>query len=191
MYSKIVGSQYGAWFRSPFWHLKFGGDPQIFRMSVDLCCNQCPQTFASLACFQKHGRYNGIKFSKNLPLGLIFFCLPVNSDSYYHLRATWQKFQTNSYTYDIHTRCIHDLFDDDSKYEKFVPYTLLYLNRTIVSFNHNTKLLNAALPHYLSLLLLLKVLTSNDNCNLSKNKWQKMLTLQKKSPFFVTLWIDS
>jgi len=56
MYSKIGGPQYGTWFRSPFWHPKFGGDSQIFRMSVDLCCNQSPQTFASLACFQKRGR---------------------------------------------------------------------------------------------------------------------------------------
>jgi len=78
-----------------------------------------------------------------------------------------KKFQTNSYTHDIHTRHIHDLCDDDdndddSKCEKFVPFTLLYLNQTIVSFTHNTILLNAALTHYVSLLLL-KVLTSNDN----------------------------
>ena len=90
MYSKIWGPQYGTWFRSPFWHLKFGGDSQIFRMSVDLCCNQSPQTFASLACFQKCGHYNGIEFSQNLPIGLTVFFLPVN-DSYYHLWATWKN----------------------------------------------------------------------------------------------------
>jgi hypothetical protein len=100
-----------------------------------------------------------------------------------------KKFQTNSYKHDTHTRHRHDLCDndddeDDSKCEKFVPYTLLYLNQTTVSFTHNTKLLNAALIQYLSLLLLLKVLTSNYNCTLSKNKCQKMLNLYLKKSFF-------
>jgi len=40
-----------------------------------------------------------------------------------------KKFQTNSYTHDIHTRCRHDLRDDDSKCEKFIPHTLLYLTK--------------------------------------------------------------
>jgi len=64
-----------------------------------------------------------------------------------------------------------------------IPYYALI--KPLLSFNHKTELLNAALTHYLSLFLLLKVLTSNDNCTLPKNKQQKMLKLyeKKKCPF--------
>jgi hypothetical protein len=51
-------------------------------------------------------------------------------------------------THNTHTRRRYDLCgDDDSKCEKFVPYALLYLNQTTLSFNHDTKLQNCWMQH--------------------------------------------